>query len=490
MGAPLLSVALVARTLSLLWNKPLVGVNHCVGHIEMGIEVTKAKNPVVLYVSGGNTQVIAYSQQCYRIFGETLDIAVGNCLDRFARILNLSNDPSPGYNIEQYAKRGKKYIPLPYTVKGMDVSFSGILSHIEKIAKEELPKGEITPEDLCFSLQETVFAMLVEITERTMAHVESNEVLLVGGVGCNIRLQEMMGEMAKQRNGVVCATDDRFCIDNGIMIAHAGLLAYKTGFTTPLEESTVTQRFRTDQSHEQIVVTHKHKKKKEKERDSNDEERKAKRAPLMFFYTRAYISLSGYTIDFYGAKEDPFVLPQMRSMRQERDGKHYHITVINHIEVRRLTPGLIEEGVSNRNKHLAALKCIYEKVIDHFGGPEQWEAPIDLGLGRRISEDNAAVSYYRVIYWPLGQSMRKYFGLDFTNFHVTSGFFPYDVHEYKGPGTLMCLQEDQPCSKEQADLLVSVASHYRHDKEFLSKLYQTCQRNQYIHQLHEVQRWL
>lgn len=124
MGAPLLSVALVARTLSLLWNKPLVGVNHCVGRrvyiawsqlrhsltfffldIEMGIEVTKAKNPVVLYVSGGNTQVIAYSQQCYRIFGETLDIAVGNCLDRFARILNLSNDPSPGYNIEQYAKR-------------------------------------------------------------------------------------------------------------------------------------------------------------------------------------------------------------------------------------------------------------------------------------------------------------------------------------------------------------------------------------------------
>jgi N6-L-threonylcarbamoyladenine synthase len=129
----------------------------------------------------------------------------------------------------------------------MDVSFSGILSHIEKIAKEDLPKGEITPEDLCFSLQETLFAMLVEITERAMAHVESNEVLLVGGVGCNIRLQEMMEEMAKQRNGSICATDDRFCIDNGIMIAHAGLLAYKTGFTTPLKESTVTQRFRTDQ---------------------------------------------------------------------------------------------------------------------------------------------------------------------------------------------------------------------------------------------------
>jgi tRNA A37 threonylcarbamoyltransferase TsaD len=71
----------------------------------MGREITGAQNPIVLYVSGGNTQVIAYSHQCYRIFGETLDIAVGNCLDRFARVINLSNDPSPGYNIEQEAKK-------------------------------------------------------------------------------------------------------------------------------------------------------------------------------------------------------------------------------------------------------------------------------------------------------------------------------------------------------------------------------------------------
>ncbi|KAG5353378.1 metallopeptidase Pgp2 [Termitomyces sp. Mn162] len=105
MGAPLQSVAIVARMLALMFDKPLVGVNHCVGHIEMGREITGAQNPVVLYVSGGNTQVIAYSRQCYRIFGETLDIAVGNCLDRFARVIDLSNDPSPGYNIEQEAKR-------------------------------------------------------------------------------------------------------------------------------------------------------------------------------------------------------------------------------------------------------------------------------------------------------------------------------------------------------------------------------------------------
>ena len=73
--------------------------------IEMGRVVTGAVNPVVLYVSGGNTQVISYAAGKYRIFGETIDIAVGNCLDRFAREIGLPNDPSPGYNIEQMAKR-------------------------------------------------------------------------------------------------------------------------------------------------------------------------------------------------------------------------------------------------------------------------------------------------------------------------------------------------------------------------------------------------
>ncbi|KAI8810970.1 glycoprotease family-domain-containing protein [Cladochytrium replicatum] len=246
MGPPLTSVAVAARTLALLHGKPLVGVNHCIGHIEMGRMITGASNPVILYVSGGNTQVIAYSERRYRIFGETIDIAVGNCLDRFARILNLPNDPAPGYNIEQLAKQGTQYVELPYVVKGMDVSFSGILSRIEQIADDKLKKGECTPADLCFSLQETVFAMLVEITERAMAHVGSQEVLIVGGVGCNERLQDMMSSMVSQRGGKLFATDERFCIDNGVMIAQAGALMYKTGHITALEDTWCTQRFRTD----------------------------------------------------------------------------------------------------------------------------------------------------------------------------------------------------------------------------------------------------
>ncbi|PWN95501.1 peptidase M22, glycoprotease [Tilletiopsis washingtonensis] len=300
MGGPLHSVSLVARTLSLTYALPLIGVNHCVGHIEMGRTITGAQNPIVLYVSGGNTQVIAYSAQRYRIFGETLDIAVGNCLDRFARIIGLSNDPSPGQNIEIEARKGKRLLPLPYATKGMDVSLGGILAATEaytrdkrfrplerrhdaptedwgakangttwsgdgrhvvsaeeadalpaQVAELALDKdaSEITPADLCFSLQEHIFAMLVEITERAMAHVGSKEVLIVGGVGCNARLQEMMGVMASERGGSVFATDERFCIDNGIMIAHAGLLAHRMGIETPLEKSTTTQRFRTDAPH-------------------------------------------------------------------------------------------------------------------------------------------------------------------------------------------------------------------------------------------------
>ncbi|MCO5565813.1 hypothetical protein L7F22_019488 [Adiantum nelumboides] len=310
MGAPLQSVSLVARTLALLYELPLVGVNHCVGHIEMGRTITGAHNPIVLYVSGGNTQVIAYSNQRYRIFGETLDIAVGNCLDRFARTIGLSNDPSPGQNIEMEARKGgNRLVALPYATKGMDVSLSGMLAATEAYTKDprfvpnqgtfigkrvggggEAKMGKdsfanlgslanglnvsadgkhlskegnekdgvvldefgssvediITPADLCFSLQEHVFAMLVEITERAMAHVGSKQVLIVGGVGSNKRLQQMMGTMAAERGGSVFATDERFCMDNGIMIAHAGLLSHRMGLDTPFEKSTTTQRFRTD----------------------------------------------------------------------------------------------------------------------------------------------------------------------------------------------------------------------------------------------------
>ena len=198
----------------------------------------------------GNKQIISFSNGRYRIFGETIDIAIGNCLDRFARVIRLSNDPSPGYNIELEARKGgKHFIELPYVVKGMDVSFSGILTYIEHLAKTKLKQNLVTIPDLCYSLQETVFSMLVEITERTMAHCGQHQVLIVGGVACNRRLQEKMSNMLKDRNGKLCAMDHRYCIDNGAMIAQAGIFALQHGCITNIEDSICTQRFRTDQVH-------------------------------------------------------------------------------------------------------------------------------------------------------------------------------------------------------------------------------------------------
>lgn len=212
----------------------------------MGRQITKASNPTVLYVSGGNTQVIAYSRKRYRIFGETIDIAVGNCLDRFARVLMLPNNPSPGFNIERMAEKGKKLVTLPYSVKGMDVSFSGILTFLEARTEKLLDDG-YNKQDLCYSLQETVFAMLVETTERALAHCGSNEVLIVGGVGCNLRLQEMMQVMCDERGATLFATDEKFCIDNGAMIAQAGLEMFNSGQKMKWEDCFCTQRYRTDE---------------------------------------------------------------------------------------------------------------------------------------------------------------------------------------------------------------------------------------------------
>lgn len=242
MAVPLMSMALVARCLGKLWDKPVIPVNHCVAHIEMGRHITGADNPVVLYASGGNTQVIAYSNQRYVIFGETLDIAVGNFLDRSARALSIPNDPSPGYNIEQLAKKGNRLITeIPYNVKGMDISLSGLLAKVESIV------GKYPVEDICYSIQEVVFAMLTEITERVMSHVGSKEILLVGGVGCNERLQKMLDVMCAERGAKTFAMDERFCIDNGAMIAHTGLLSVASGSNTVANvDLSVTQRYRTD----------------------------------------------------------------------------------------------------------------------------------------------------------------------------------------------------------------------------------------------------
>jgi N6-L-threonylcarbamoyladenine synthase len=240
LGPCLRTVATAARALSLSLKKPIVGVNHCIAHLEIGSKVTGCRDPVLLYVSGGNTQIISFAHGCYRVFGETLDIGLGNMLDKFTRELGLPFYGGPV--VEDLASKGKKLIQLPYSVKGMDVAFSGILT-----AAQELSKKGARLEDLCRSLQETCFAMLTEVTERAMAHLEKQEVLLGGGVACNKRLQEMVRIMAKERGAKTFVPPNDLCIDNGAMIAWTGMLMHKSGIKMEVKDTAIDQRFRTDE---------------------------------------------------------------------------------------------------------------------------------------------------------------------------------------------------------------------------------------------------
>jgi len=240
LGPCLRVAATAARTLSLRHKIPIIGVNHPLGHIEIGRMLSGAQDPVMLYVSGGNTQVIAHMQGRYRVFGETIDIGLGNMLDKIARDLGF---PFPGGpRIEILAASGRKLLDLPYSVMGMDTSFSGIYT----AAKRYLELGE-SVEDICFSMQETAFAMLVEVTERALDYLGKSEVLLAGGVARNTRLREMISSMSEENGCQAYLTNPEYCMDNGAMIARAGQLMYESGQRQKMEDTAVIQSYRIDQ---------------------------------------------------------------------------------------------------------------------------------------------------------------------------------------------------------------------------------------------------
>ena len=240
LGPCLRTVATAARALALTLRVPIVGVNHCVAHLEIGRGTTECEDPALLYVSGGNTQVIAFARGRYRVFGETLDIGIGNMLDKFGREVGL---PFPsGPILEKLARDGSILLPLPYSVKGMDVAFSGMFT-----AALGLRRDGARLEELAFSIQEVAFAMLTEVTERTMAHIGKDEVLLGGGVARNRRLQEMVGRMASDRGARMFVPPGDLCIDNGAMIAWTGLEMHRAGVRMSLDDTVVDQRFRTDE---------------------------------------------------------------------------------------------------------------------------------------------------------------------------------------------------------------------------------------------------
>lgn len=215
-----------AKELAEKYNLKIVGVNHCSSHLSIGKLWNKLNDPVYLYVSGVNTQVIVQEKKKgkqnleegrYHVMGETLDIGLGNMLDKFGRILGLGFPAGP--QIEMLSKKGK-YVELPYTVKGMDVSFSGLLTKVQQLFERK----QATKEDLCFSLQETAFAMCAEVAERALAHSGKKELLLVGGVGANKHFCEMLELMCKERNAKFYRVPMDLAGDQGAMIAWEGFL--------------------------------------------------------------------------------------------------------------------------------------------------------------------------------------------------------------------------------------------------------------------------
>jgi len=240
LGPCLRATATMARSLALKLGVPLVGVNHCVAHIEIGCLESGFKDPVTVYVSGGNTQVIAFAGNRFRTFGETLDIAIGNMLDVLGRVAGMRFPAGPA--IEREAGNGKEYHSLPYSVKGMDVSYSGMLTAARKLYSEGVPLA-----DLCFSIQETAFGMLAEVTERAVAHTKKTEILLTGGVARNKRLGGILAGVANRHGATFHTVSPPLAGDQGAMIAWTGILQHSAGDRIEVADSRVRPKWRTDE---------------------------------------------------------------------------------------------------------------------------------------------------------------------------------------------------------------------------------------------------
>ena len=229
--------ATVARSVASYLRLPLVGVNHAIGHIEIGILTSGAKDPLVVIVSGGHTAIAAFAGGRWRIFGETEDITIGNLYDMFAREINL---PSPaGSEIERLAQDATKFLPLPYVVKGNDVSYSGLLT----ASLSKLRSGE-TLANVCYSMQEVSCSMLAEAVERSLAYTGKKEILLTGGVAANKSLQNKLEKVAEDHNAVCYTVGFPYSGDNGAQIAWTGILSLKAGMKTQVEKSSVKPRWR------------------------------------------------------------------------------------------------------------------------------------------------------------------------------------------------------------------------------------------------------
>ena len=239
--------AVVSRSLASFHNIPLIPVNHAVGHIELGIKLTRSKNPLTLLVSGGHTMLLLYCNNKWRIFGETLDITLGQLFDQVGRKMGFSSPCGSKIEEMSYLSKGRIVYPLPYIIKGNDVSFSGLLSAVKILLND----NDNDVHDICFSLQETAFSIIVEAVERALAFTGNKEFLIVGGVSANKRLSTMLEIACDIHNSNFNSCPLRFCGDNGAQIAWTGAQMYlnRPSSSVRPENASVNQSWRLDSVH-------------------------------------------------------------------------------------------------------------------------------------------------------------------------------------------------------------------------------------------------
>ena len=219
-----------AKTLALLYKKPLIPVHHLAGHIYANEYIKPLVFPLLaVVVSGGNTELVIMKDHLdFDIIGETKDDAIGECYDKVARVMGL---PYPGgIPIDKYAKLGKHTykLPSPMNDKSYDFSYSGLKTSVINLAHKLSQKGEqINRDDLCCSFQETAIGMVIEKALRAVKEYNVKQVVLAGGVSANSYLREQITSKLKGTEVDVIIPPMWCCTDNAAMIAKVALRLYE-----------------------------------------------------------------------------------------------------------------------------------------------------------------------------------------------------------------------------------------------------------------------
>ncbi len=235
-----------AKTLSLIYNKPLIGVNHIAGHIYANNLVEKIEFPTLgLVVSGGHTELVLMRDDYdFEVIGSTKDDAIGECYDKVARILGLKYPGGP--NVEKYAKEGKASynLPKPMDDDSLDFSYSGLKSFIINLVHNESQRGkEIDKYDLAASFQEVAVGELVRKTRSALERYDLKRLIVAGGVSANGYLREELKKMCDELGVHLSIPPIKYCTDNATMIAAAANPLYKKGLFSDFSLNAKSQEY-------------------------------------------------------------------------------------------------------------------------------------------------------------------------------------------------------------------------------------------------------